>query len=113
MKIDEAIKILKNILNTKDKIDKIQDKEEREIEYSAYLEDMPFEAIETVLKNRKKYVDKDIIIEKIDKKIQELEEELLELNQREFALYEDTINEKIKNYKELKELLEEENKKYE
>lgn len=57
-------------------------------------------------KNRKKYVDKDIIIEKIDKKIQELEEELLELNQREFALYEDTINEKIKNYKELKELLE-------
>lgn len=75
MKIDEAIKILKNILNTKDRIDKIQDKEEREIEYSAYLEDMPFEAIETVLKNRKKYVDKDIIRAKIEKKINTIENE--------------------------------------
>ena len=50
MELNEAIERLKRILLQRDELNKIEDKEEREIEKSAYFEEMPFDEIDTVLK---------------------------------------------------------------
>lgn len=72
MELNEAIKQLKEKLIQRDKINKIEDKEEREIEKSAYFEEMPFEAIDTVLEELNNRIPR----KDIEDKIEELEEEL-------------------------------------
>lgn len=84
----KAIEVFKEILFERDKINEIEDEEEREIEKSAYFEEMAFDEIEIVLN----------LIEKQQKEIEELKE-----NKEEYIKKLEETKNKLVRYIAIKE----------